>query len=71
MLDAAAGSERLFADHYVNLRTPHASDVIAAQLRDTGLVTLDGGTTRQEEAARYRSAAVVVHVVLVSTVFAH
>ncbi|MGW3952500.1 TauD/TfdA family dioxygenase [Streptomyces sp. NPDC004752] len=47
MLDASAGSERLFADHYVNLRAPHASDAIAAQLRESGLVTLDGLTTRQ------------------------
>ncbi|ANP48343.1 hypothetical protein J2Z21_009820 [Streptomyces griseochromogenes] len=47
MLDASAGSERFFADHYVNLRAPHASDAIAAQLRDTGLVTLNGLTTRQ------------------------
>ncbi|MEU0253124.1 TauD/TfdA family dioxygenase [Streptomyces sp. NPDC006184] len=48
MLDASTRSERLFADHFVNLRAPHASDVIAAQLRETGLVTLDGMTTRRE-----------------------
>ncbi|MGW0708158.1 TauD/TfdA family dioxygenase [Streptomyces sp. NPDC002643] len=48
MLDASAGSETLFAGHYVDLRAPHASDVIAAQLRETGLVTLDGLTTRPE-----------------------
>ncbi|MFE4830862.1 TauD/TfdA family dioxygenase [Streptomyces sp. NPDC056672] len=48
MLDASAGSETLFADHYVNLRAAHANDVIAAQLRETGLVTLNGLTTRQE-----------------------
>ncbi|MFJ3804612.1 TauD/TfdA family dioxygenase [Streptomyces sp. NPDC090088] len=47
MPDASAGSEKLFSDHYVSLRTPHAQDVIAAQLRETGLVTLDGLTTRQ------------------------
>ncbi|MDX3851124.1 TauD/TfdA family dioxygenase [Streptomyces sp. AK02-01A] len=48
MLDTSAGSETLFADRYVNLRAPHANDVIAAQLRETGLVTLNGLTTRQE-----------------------
>ncbi|GGS52743.1 hypothetical protein GCM10010206_13150 [Streptomyces cinerochromogenes] len=48
MLDASTRSEGLFADHFVNLRVPHASDVIAAQLRETGLVTLDGMATRQE-----------------------
>ncbi|MEV5873696.1 TauD/TfdA family dioxygenase [Streptomyces sp. NPDC052101] len=47
MPDASAGSERFFTDHYVNLRAPHASDDIAAQLRETGLVTLDGLTTRR------------------------
>jgi len=46
MSDAYAGSETHFADHYVNLRATHAQDVIAAQLRETGLVTLDGLTTR-------------------------
>ncbi|MYZ37692.1 MULTISPECIES: TauD/TfdA family dioxygenase [unclassified Streptomyces] len=51
MLDASAGSETLFADHYVNLRALHANDVIAAQLRETGLVTLNGLTTRQEALA--------------------
>ncbi|GHI06236.1 hypothetical protein [Streptomyces cellostaticus] len=40
MLDASAGSDRFFADHYVNLRAPHASDAIAAQLRDAGLMLL-------------------------------
>ncbi|MFE4367460.1 TauD/TfdA family dioxygenase [Streptomyces sp. NPDC056835] len=48
MLDASTGSETLFADHYVDIRAPRASDVIAAQLRKTGMVTLDGLTTRQE-----------------------
>lgn len=54
MLDASVGSVgsvgsvTLFADHYVGLRAPHAIDVIAAQLRETGLVTFDGLTTRPE-----------------------
>ncbi|MCG7524601.1 TauD/TfdA family dioxygenase [Streptomyces sp. OfavH-34-F] len=48
MLDASAISETLFVDHYVNIRAPHAGDVIAAQLRKTGLVTLDGLLTRQQ-----------------------
>ncbi|OKI00915.1 hypothetical protein A6A06_18650 [Streptomyces sp. CB02923] len=37
-----------FTDHYVNVRAPHASDVIAAQLRETGLVTVDGLQSRHD-----------------------
>ncbi|MFE3018872.1 hypothetical protein [Streptomyces sp. NPDC059256] len=48
MLDASAGYETLFADHYVDLRAPHAGAVMAARLRKNGLVTLDGLAIRQE-----------------------
>ncbi|MFJ1997010.1 TauD/TfdA family dioxygenase [Streptomyces asiaticus] len=47
MRHAAAGPVALFSGHYVNIRAPHASDAIAAQLRETGLVTIDGLQTRQ------------------------
>ncbi|GCD44081.1 TauD/TfdA family dioxygenase [Streptomyces paromomycinus] len=48
MGDAATGTVALFTDHYVNIRAPHASDVIAAQLRETGLVTVDGLQSRHD-----------------------
>ncbi|MFI5794070.1 TauD/TfdA family dioxygenase [Streptomyces sp. NPDC051677] len=51
MLDACTGSESLFADHYINLRVPHVGDAIAAQVRETGLVTFDGLRTRPETLA--------------------
>ncbi|MCA1218566.1 TauD/TfdA family dioxygenase [Streptomyces sp. 8L] len=47
MLDTPRDSETLFADHYVDVRSPHARGVIATQLRRTGLVTLDGLVNRQ------------------------
>ncbi|UKY47878.1 TauD/TfdA family dioxygenase [Streptomyces inhibens] len=48
MRDAATGSVTFFADHYVNIRASHAGDVLAAQLRETGLVTVEGLQTRNE-----------------------
>ncbi|WP_432096386.1 TauD/TfdA family dioxygenase [Streptomyces sp. bgisy100] len=46
MHDAAAGSVTFFTDHYVNARAAQASDMIAVQLRETGLVTVDGLRSR-------------------------
>ncbi|WP_406401425.1 TauD/TfdA family dioxygenase [Streptomyces uncialis] len=48
MLDASTGYETLFADHYVDLRAPHAGAVMASLLRKNGLVTLNGLAIRQE-----------------------
>ncbi|ATL82949.1 TauD/TfdA family dioxygenase [Streptomyces malaysiensis] len=47
MRHAAAAPVAPFSGHYVNIRAPRASDTIAAQLRETGLVTVDGLHSRQ------------------------
>lgn len=48
MRHAAADPVALFPGHYVNVRAPRASDLIAAQLRESGLVTVDGLHSRQD-----------------------
>ncbi|MFF5979338.1 TauD/TfdA family dioxygenase [Streptomyces olindensis] len=46
MRDALTRPATLFASHYIDIRAPHAACSVAAQLQDTGLVTVDGLTSR-------------------------
>ncbi|MGW8557358.1 TauD/TfdA family dioxygenase [Streptomyces tubercidicus] len=48
MHDAATGSVTFFTDHYVNVRGTQADEAITAQLRETGLVTIDGLPNRHQ-----------------------
>ncbi|MBI0294161.1 TauD/TfdA family dioxygenase [Streptomyces sp. PRKS01-29] len=62
MRHAAAGPVALFSGHYVNIRAPHASAAIAAQLHEIGLVTIDGLRNRQNVLAlASRLMAITLH----------
>ncbi|MFD9812880.1 TauD/TfdA family dioxygenase [Streptomyces sp. NPDC059080] len=48
MHDAATRSVTFFADRYVNVRAERADNVIADQLRESGIVTVDGLRNRHQ-----------------------
>ena len=47
MRDVVTRPTTFFASHYVDVRAVGASETIAAQLRESGLVTVDGLTSRE------------------------